>query len=82
MSSKISQLTAILKGTSYLESNDGLAAYHAAQAVLNATRMKDPTKRFATVRQALARFRVGVSLQYPVTRIYRADTNTAWLVGS
>lgn len=88
--SKVAQLTALLDGalTTPPVTSEGLVAYHAAKAAINACRCKHPLDRLTNVRKALRRFRVMVTWNGAVgphgldqVRVYRPDTGKEFIVG-
>ena len=68
-----------LIGGSHVMGEDGLRDYHAARAVINATRRRDP---FPAIREALKNHRVMVSYDgQGIVRIFRPDTGQKWFSG-
>jgi hypothetical protein len=73
--SKVGDLTAFLKGTHRLGTEDGLRDYHAARSVMKAKRIKHFGKQNIAIGDALRPYRVVGFNNGDTLRLIRSDTN-------
>jgi hypothetical protein len=74
--SRIGDISKFLQGSHVMGPGPGndLESYHAAKAVVNASRKKDPSQRIHAVKQALRNHHVQVGVSADKIKIHRPDT--------